>query len=1206
MTRDELDLVRINDLRGVRIALASPQDVLDWSHGEVTRPDTINYRTHRPEKGGLFCERIFGPEKDWECSCGKYRGLKFKGMTCDRCGVTVAHSRVRRKRMGHIELAAPVVHIWFFKGVPSVLGQLLDLKRAALEQLVYYRAHVVLDPGPTGLKPGQMLTDDELRHYREQHGDDFRAETGAAAIEALLARLDLAELAGKLRRRLDELAQSERRTEEERKKLVRRLSVVEALLHSPNRPEWMVPRRIPVIPPDLRPVVLLESGNYASSDLNDLYRRVIQRNIRLKKLLDLRAPEIILRNERRLLQQAVDALFDNSRTASPVQGASRRPLRSLADLLKGKQGRFRENLLGKRVDYSGRSVIVVDPALKLHQCGLPKVMALELFQPFIVRRLREQDPTLTVHRARRLIQARGERIWDALEEVMKGHPVLLNRAPTLHRMGIQAFEPVLVEGNAIRLHPLVCRAFNADFDGDQMAVHLPLSVEAIAEARERMMAPGNIFSPANGQPIIAPSKDMVLGCYYLTAGPGRSGEPSRTASSAARLAAPTQTPARVFAGVAEVIRAHAEGRARLHDVIAVRLPGGREVIHEGGTLPAEKVANRRVVTTVGRVLFNDVLPAGMAFYDLPLTVRNLSRLVADCQSALGLEATVALLERIKQVGFQEATRSGVSFAVDDLCSPADKEALLARAQHKADEIVRRHDEGLISDEDRYDKLIELWAETTDDVAEQLMAELAADRRADQPINPLYAMAASGARGSQAQVGQLGGMRGLMRRPSGEVLETPIKASFREGLSSLEYFNSTHGARKGLVDTAMKTADSGYLTRKLADVALPVVVTEPDCGTHEGVRKTVIRAGRTVERGLGEAVRGRVSCQAIRHPVTGVAIVAAGEMVSIGQAKALDELGLEELLVRSPLRCKAARGVCQRCYGMDRSTGRLVELGTAVGIIAAQSIGEPATQLIMRNFQAGGQARKDDVILGLPRVIRLFEAHRSKRPAVLAEVAGAVRPGGAEERRRGRQVVFVQPVDEQGRPRGKEVAHVVPAGRRLIRQAGECVAVGEPLTSGPIDAHEMLRVLGPLAVRTFLVDEIQKVYRGQGIDLDDKHVEVIVARMLARVKVVDAGDTKFLPGQVVERRVVEEANARLTAKQRPARVQALLLGVSRAAVQADSFLSAASFQETTRVLTQAALAGQVDELRGLKENVLLGHLVPVGTGFRPAVEPRGLA
>jgi DNA-directed RNA polymerase subunit beta' len=1172
------DLDRVRDESAVRISLASPQDVLSWSSGEVTRPDTINYRTHRPEKGGLFCERIFGPEKDYECSCGKYRGIKHRGLNCERCGVKVDHSRVRRKHMGHVELAAPVVHVWFFRGTTSVLSQLLGIKRKDVERVVYFQTHVVLDGGPTGLTTGTVLDDEELIAERGKHGAAFRAGSGAEAIEELLRSLDFAELARDLRRQLDELSRRERPPEEDRKRLVRRLSVVEALARSGNDPAWMVLRRIPVIPPDLRPIVLLPSGTYATSDLNDLYRRVIQRNVRLKKLLDLHAPEVILRNEKRLLQQAVDALFDNSRLAAPVQGASRRPLRSLADMLKGKQGRFRENLLGKRVDYSGRSVIVVDPALRLHQCGLPKLMALELFQPFVIRRMRELDDTLSIHRARRLIAWRDERVWDALEVAMKGHPVLLNRAPTLHRMGIQAFEPVLVEGNAIRLHPLVCKAFNADFDGDQMAVHLPLSREAIAEAKTRLMATANVFSPANGQPIITPSKDVVLGCYYLTAKPTE-GEATKA-----------------FVDAGEVIRAHAAGKLRIHDAVSVRIAGGREVVRADGVS-----FQRRVVTTAGRVLFDDVLPTGMPFYDLACNAGNLGRFVADCQARLGREATIELLERVKQLGFREATRSGVSFAVADLCGAGDKQAVLADAQRRADEVVRRYEDGTISAGDRYEMLTALWTNTTHAVAGKLMDELAADLRPEQAINPIHAMVASGARGSRAQIGQLAGMRGPMRRPTGEVLETPIKSSFREGLSSLEYFNSTTGARKGLVDTAMKTSESGYLTRQLVDVAQHVVVTVEDCGTREGVRKTGF-----AHRSLADAVRGRVSCEKVVHPVSGRPIVSRGELVSAGQARSLEEVGVEALTVRSPMTCRAARGTCRRCYGADRSTGTLVELGTAVGVIAGQSIGEPATQLTMRTFQTGGAAAADDVTLSLPRVRALFEAHKSKRSAVLAEAAGRVRLGGVKERVRGRRVVFVQPLDARGRHHGREVAHVIPAGRRVLCADGAEVKLGEPLTSGSINPHELLRVVGLGAVRTYLVDEIQKVYRLQGIELDDKHVEVIVSRMLARVKVLDAGDTHLLPGQVVERRAVEEANAALDEGQRPASADAVLLGIKQAAVQSDSFLSAASFQETAKVLTEAALACKVDELTGLKENVLLGHLVPVGTGFRPAVEPQGHA
>jgi DNA-directed RNA polymerase subunit beta' len=1179
---NEQDLIPINQFGAVRISLASPADILAWSAGEVTRPDTINYRTHRPEKGGLFCERIFGPEKDWECACGRYRGIKHKGLSCDRCGVQVAHSRVRRKRMGHIELAAPVVHIWFFKGRPSPLAQLLDMKTAELESVIYHRARVLIEVGRTKLKRGTVLDDGEYQRLREKHGNTFTAEGGAEAVEQLLGKLNLSKLASRLRKELVKLGRRARPPIEQRKKLVRRLEVVEALLRSLNRPEWMVLRHIPVIPPDLRPVVLLESGNYASSDLNDLYRRVIQRNIRLKKLQELNAPEIIQRNEKRLLQQAVDALFDNTSCAAPVQGSARRELKSLADMLKGKQGRFRENLLGKRVDYSGRSVIVVGPELKLHQCGLPKVMALELFQPFIIRRLRELDKDLSIHRAKRLIKERKEVVFDALEAVMKGHPVLLNRAPTLHRMGIQAFEPVLVEGNAIRLHPLVCKAFNADFDGDQMAVHLPLSVEAIREARERMMAAKNIFSPANGQPIITPSKDMVLGCYYLTA------------------RGPHQSQVKAFAGIAEVVQAFAERHIGVHDAILVRLPAGREVVTDTGVLSATDVS-RRVPTTVGRVLFNDALLASMAFYDLPLTAKNLSRIIADCRRQLGIEATVALLERIKEIGFHEATRSGLSFATSDLRTPADKEAILKEAQRQADQARERFEDGLMDADERYRLVTEVWAETTEHISERLMEELAADHRPGQLLNPIHAMVASGARGSQSQIGQLAGMRGAMRRPSGEVLETPIKASFREGLSSLEYFSSTHGARKGLVDMAMKTSDSGHLTRKLVDVAQHVVVTVEDCGTKDGFR----RVG-TKQHPLAEMVRGRTSCETVAHPVTRKVIVRAGELISLEQAAALKEAQVEALEVRSPMKCQAERGVCRRCYGLDRSRGELVELGVAVGVVAAQSIGEPATQLTMRTFHHGGAASCSDITLGLPRVIELFDAHRSKRAAVLAEVTGRVRLGTASERIRRKRVVFVQPTNDQGQACGQEMAHVIPDGRRLLRETADLVQAGEPLTAGPVGPHDLLRVCGPDAVRLYLLEEVQKVYREYGVEIDDKHVEIIISQMLGKVKVIDGGDTELLPGQVVDRADPRSANAKLRKGKRKARCANLLLGVEKAAVQADSFLSAASFQETTKVLAQAALAGKVDELHGLKENVLLGHLVPAGTGFRPAVEPQGRA
>jgi DNA-directed RNA polymerase subunit beta' len=1161
MPIEQTNATRVNERAAVRIALASPQDVLDWSSGEVTSGETLNYRSGRPVPGGLFCERIFGPARDWECACGRYRGVKHKGAECERCGVRVAHSRGRRQRLGHIELAAPVVHVWFFKLRPSILGHLLGLKGADVERVVYRQAYLVLGPGDAPLRRGDVLDEGAYRQARERHGPAFEAESGAEALERALRDLDLPALARALRAELARLAGHARAAAERQRKLAQRLRTVEALLRSGNRPEGLVLRRVPVVPPDLRPVVRLESGNYASSDLNDLYRRILQRNARLRKLLELNAPEVILRNEKRLLQQAVDALFDNARSQRPVVGASRRPLKSLSDLIKGKQGRFRQNLLGKRVDYSARSVIVVGPELKLHQCGLPKVIALELFQPFVVGRLIRAGAAATVHKARRLLQAKGDAGWDALAEAMRGHLVLLNRAPTLHRMGIQAFEPVLVEGHAIRLHPLVCKAFNADFDGDQMAVHLPLSVQALAEARERLTPASNVFSPANGQPILAPSKDIVLGCYYLT------------------LAGDEGAEARWTASPGEVVLAHALGEVGTHDRVRLRLPPGREVVREEGTVGD---ARRLVPTTVGRVLFDDALPAGMPFYDLALTARNLSRVIADCQQRLGRAPTVGLLERVKELGFRAATRSGLSFATADLGAPAGKEQVLAETERAVAKVEARFQGGDLTEAERKHQVIELWARATGAVRGRLMQELAAHRRAGGPPNPIHVMVQSGARGSAEQFGQLAGMRGLMARPSGEVLETPIRSSFREGLSVLEYFSSTHGARKGLVDVALKTADSGYLTRKLVDAAQAVLVTTHDCGTTRGVRKTA------VGRPLADAVLGRVSVAAIDHPVSGAPLVGAGAMIGARAAAALGRLGLEEVWVRSPLTCEARRGVCRLCYGMDRATGRLVELGTAVGVLAAQSIGEPATQLTLRTFHTGGVASAPDITTGLPRVLELFEAQRPARPAVLAEVSGVVRVGEPHECRRRRRRVFV-------RSAHGEVAHAVPAWARLVVRTGDRVEAGQPLSDGPPTPSDLLRTAGLEAAGDWLVHEIQATYRRQGIDLDDKHVEVVVARMLSSVKVRDAGDSELLPGAVIDRKALREANEGL---ERPATAAPLLLGVSRAALQAEGFLSAASFQETTRVLAEAALAGKVDELTGLKENVLLGQLVPAGTGFRP--------
>jgi DNA-directed RNA polymerase subunit beta' len=1238
----EIARVSLDDCRAVRLGLASPEDVLAWSHGEVQKAETINYRTGRPVPGGLFCERIFGPEKDWECACGKYRGLRYRGTTCERCQVVVNHSRVRRKRMGHIELAAPVVHIWFWKVLPSCLANLFDLTAAAVEKVIYHHEYVVTDPGGTGLRLYQLLDEGQIQQARARHGDAFTAGTGAEAVLHMLRGLDLAALAGDLRRRLQALEGEENASEERQSKLVRRLKIVDGLLRSGNRPEWMVLRRVPVLPPDLRPLVRLETGNYASSDLNDLYRRIIHRNTRLQKLQDMQAPEVILRNEKRLLQQAVDALFDNNRCKHTVSGASRRPLKSLADMLQGKQGRFRENLLGKRVDYSARSVIVVGPGLKLHQCGLPKAIALELFQPFLIHRLREAGLAATIRRARDLIRRRDEGIWDLLAEVMKGHPVLLNRAPTLHRMGIQAFEPVLIEGNAIQLHPLVCKGFNADFDGDQMAVHLPLSTQARVEASVLLMSTCNIFSPANGKPIIAPSQDMVLGCYYLTAPKVARSLRERGTDSRSESA----TYPKVFHGAEEVVQAFAHGEVGVHDRIQVRLPFARKVIGEvaaasgePGVVELPRRPHGRVATTVGRVLFNDELPAAMPFYDLPLTAGNLSRIIADAHALLGRAGTIALLDRVKEVGFQWATRSGVSFATADLLAPAGKDRLLAACEKEVEKVQEQYERGNITAGERQALVIDLWSQAHRQIGDDLMASLAGQAGG---LNPIHVMCHSGARGSREQVRQLAGMRGLMARPSGEILETPIKSNFREGLSVLEYFSSTHGARKGLADTALKTADSGYLTRKLADVAQNVVITLYDCETTRGVRKA--------PRAQGAALVGRVSMEDIAGPEG--AVLRAGDMISAAQARHVADLGRADVLVRSPMTCEAGRGVCRLCYGMDRSTGALAEEGLAVGILAAQSIGEPATQLTLRTFHLGGTAtlsatgggrrmgrtregmHTQDITTGLPRVIEVFEAQRSRRSAVLAEVSGVVRVGGDDERRRGRQVVFIRPAG------GPEHAQRVPAGHVLRVETGDRVEAGDPLTDGPVAPQDVLRVGGAEAVQRYLLEEAQNIYRAQAIEIDDKHLEVIIAQMLRRVKVKCPGDTELLPGsvldrfafravndrlgdcvkikdagascfasgQVVPREAVALERARLKAaglapmkvvRPRPATCVPLVLGVSRAALQSDSFLAAASFQETSKVLTEAALAGRVDELAGLKENVLLGQLVPAGTGYRKA-------
>ena len=950
---------RINDYGAVRVSLASPTDIRGWSFGEVKKPETINYRTYRPEKDGLFCERIFGPEKDWECTCGKYRGMKYKGMICDRCGVKVTHSRVRRKRMGHIELAAPVVHIWFFKAMPSRLGTLLDMKTSSLEKIIYFQDYVVVDPKQTKLKERQLLTEDEFRRAREEYGDEFEADMGAEAIKKLLEKLNLVEASKELREKLEAEERKDKSSKQKLRDYVKRLKIIESLRDSSNRPEWMILECIPVIPPDLRPLVLLDSGNFATSDLNDLYRRIINRNNRLKKLVDLNAPEVIIRNEKRMLQQSVDALFDNNRCKRPVLGSSNRPLKSLTDMIKGKQGRFRENLLGKRVDYSARSVIVVGPELRLHQCGLPKKIALELFQPFIIRRLKELGYADTIKSAKKMLERKDDQVWDILEEVTKTHPVLLNRAPTLHRMGIQAFEPVLIEGNAIRIHPLVCKGFNADFDGDQMAVHLPLSIEAQVEASVLMMSTNNIFSPANGNPIITPSQDIVMGCYYLTAKRGEEGEKVEAGDGM------------VFHSPGELFTAFDQKKLGVHARIRVRVQADKKVITE---LKGEKdkvivdelprKAGALVRTTVGRVIFNDILHPKMAFYDLPLTSKHLSRIIADCYQILGRRETIDLLDRMKEMGFRQSTRSGLSFASSDLRTPDIKEQVIKDKDKEVEKFRRQYERGVITEQERYNRVIDLWGEARDIITKQMMADLMNDRRFDertnqvQPyLNPIFLMAHSGARGGIEQIRQLAGMRGLMAKPSGQIIETPIRSNFREGLTVLEYFSSTHGARKGLADTALKTADSGYLTRKLADVAQNVVITMEDCGTTMGTTKGIIYKGDEIDRPISDAIRGRVSRKEIKDPESGKIIIAENEMISPAKAKLIETLNIDKVAVRTPMTCQAPLGVCRLCYGMDLATGTMVEEGMAVGIIAAQSIGEPGTQLTMRTFHIGGVARK---------------------------------------------------------------------------------------------------------------------------------------------------------------------------------------------------------------------------------------------------------
>jgi len=1397
---------RVNDYSAVKITLASPNDIRAWSYGEVKKPETINYRTYRPEKDGLFCERIFGPERDYECACGKYRGTKYKGIICDRCGVKVTHSRVRRKRMGHINLASPVVHIWFFKSMPSRLGTLLGMKTSDLEKVIYYQDYVVVDHGDTELKHKQMLTEDDYRTAVDKYGNAFKALMGADAIRELIERTKLDEVSAQLRNDLRET-----KSKQKTKDLAKRLKLFEQIKGSENDPAWLVMDVIPVIPPDLRPLVLLESGNFATSDLNDLYRRIINRNNRLKKLMDLNAPEVIIRNEKRMLQQAVDALFDNNRCRRPVLGSSNRPLKSLTDMIKGKQGRFRENLLGKRVDYSARSVIVVGPELKLNQCGLPKKIALELYQPFIIRKLKEHGLADTIKSAKRMLERRDAAVWDILEEVIYQHPVLLNRAPTLHRMGIQAFEPVLVEGNAIRIHPLVCGGFNADFDGDQMAVHLPLSVEAQAEAHVLMLSTHNIFSPANGKPIISASQDIVMGVYFITFQQDDD---------------KTNEQLKCFKDRKEAILALDRRKIGPHERIVLRLDGF-ETFVESQTGAVKKLpANKRIITTAGRALFADVLTPGMPFYNCALGKKGCARVIDDCYGISGRAPTIDLLDKLKEMGFKQATLAGLSFGITDLRIPNEKAELLAASQKLVDRVEKNFNRGIITARERYNQLLDIWSHCREQVQAKLVSALKTDRRDEHGnelavddkkgkryLNPVYLMIDSGARGNISQMQQLAGMRGLMAKPSGEIIETPIRANFREGLNILEYFSSTHGARKGLADTALKTADSGYLTRKLCDVAQSVIVGEMDCGSKRGVLKQAIYKGEQVDVPLREQLIGRVSVNAVVNPKTDEVVVAENTMITAEAAQKIEDLGIDAVMVRSPLTSESKSGCSVLDYGMDMSTGKLVEPGMAVGIIAAQSIGEPGTQLTMRTFHTGGigqmtaketeyrasnpgivelrdcnavptkddeghdamvvlkrngelaimdakgrelekvkvhygaflthktgdevkkgqllvkwdphrvpiLAEKDgivayvdiqeketfrfedaghgqkakviiehkgdlhpainivddkgnildfhylpararlevedgqkimaghmlarqprtgggsqDIVGGLPRVTEIFEARKPRDPAFMAEISGRVEI--FSDKRKGKMTIHV------ASDAGIEKDHHVPSDKQLLVHTGDYVEAGDPLTDGPLVPHDILRIKGEESLWRYMLDEVQNVYRAQGVGINDKHIELILSQMLRKVKVGNPGDTDLLPEDVVDKYAfkqknreiesyarisevggtdlklnqlypkseIKEANARAEGagkegakakRARPATGRTLLLGITKASLQSESFLSGASFQETTKVLTEAALRGASDYLIGLKENVLLGHLIPAGTGFRPYQEIR---
>ena len=1156
-----------NTFDSIKIGLASPDQIREWSYGEVKKPETINYRTLKPERDGLFCERIFGPTKDWECHCGKYKKIRFKGKICDRCGVEVTRSKVRRERMGHIELAAPVSHIWYFKGIPSRISLMLDISPKALEQVLYFASYIVIDPGEAReISKMQILTETEYRDLYEKYEDDFRAGMGAEAIKELLTEIDLDQLYTQITTDL------EGASGQKRVRLLKRLEVVESFRQSGNRPEWMILDVIPVIPPDIRPMVQLDGGRFATSDLNDLYRRVINRNNRLARLLELQAPDIIIRNEKRMLQEAVDSLIDNGRKGRPVTGPNNRPLKSLSDMLKGKQGRFRQNLLGKRVDYSGRSVIVVGPELKMYQCGLPKEMALELFKPFVMKRLVETKAVVNIKAARKAVERAKPEVWDALEVVIKGHPVLLNRAPTLHRLGIQAFEPVLVEGRALKLHPLVCTAYNADFDGDQMAVHVPLSAEAQAEARFLMLAAGNLLKPSDGRPVCVPTQDMILGSYYLTLDKdGEKGE------------------GKVFRDVDEAMMAYQTGYLTLHSKIKVRMTKEFNGVKETGL----------VDTTVGKIIFNNPIPQDLGFVDRSLEEnkfkleidflvgkKQLGKIIDACIRVHGTQTTSVVLDHIKAQGYKYSTRGAITVAVCDAKIPPEKKAIISAAEEQVDGIRNEYMMGFLSNDERYQNVLKVWEKATDDVTAKLQDNL--DR-----FNPIYMMADSGARGSMSQIRQLAGMRGLIANTSGKTIEIPIRANYREGLNIMEYFISSRGARKGLADTALRTADSGYLTRRLVDVSQDVIIREDDCHTDEGLEIFDIKSGNNVIEGLRERLIGRYLVHDFCDE-NGNVLVSKDKMMGEEEADIIVNAGTEEIEIRSILGCHCKHGVCRKCYGSNLANGQPVTVGEAVGIIAAQSIGEPGTQLTMRTFHTGGVASAEDITQGLPRVEELFEARKPKSLAIISEIDGEVR---FEEIKKARHAVVYN------KATGEEKQYLIPFGFRVNVEEGQVIKAGDKITDGAIYPADILSILGPKAVQNYLISEVQSTYRLQGVDINDKHIEVIVRQMMKKVKIEDSGSTSFMAGQnydrnevLYENKLIEERIKNGEEGLKPAKYTQLLLGITKAALATDSFLSAASFQETTRVLTDAAIKGKVDPLVGLKENVIIGKLIPAGTGM----------